>query len=94
MNNVIYVPLVSNPPSATDLAAIEAYQNAMPSYIIQGYHGNTNDPWIRTDALHNRVGLLYNPEMIHIWHVPLWGEVPEDEDVNLSINITTPTTWI
>ena len=89
MNNVIYVPLVSNPPSATDLAAIEAYQNAMPSYIIQGYHGNTNDPWIRTDALHNRVGLLYDPEMIHIWHVPLWGEVPENEDVNLSINITS-----
>jgi len=89
MNNVIYVPLVSNPPSTTDLAAIEAYQNAMPSYIIQGYHGNTNDPWIRTDALHNRVGLLYNPEMIHIWHVPLWGEVPAGKDIDLAINITS-----
>jgi len=89
MNSTIYVPQMSNPASATDLAALAAYQNAMPSYTIKGYYYKASDPWLSTDALHCRVNTVWNPDMIHIWHVPLWGEVPTGEDIVLPINITS-----
>jgi len=92
MNNTIYVPQMYVAGSAEkyiDDNAIAAYQNAMPSYNVLGFNAKSTDPWLSTDALHNRVNALYEPEMIHIWHVPLWGEVPAGEDIDLAINITS-----
>lgn len=91
MNSTIYVPQMYAAGSANkyiDDNAIAAYQNAMPSYRVLGFNAKTTDPWLSADALHNRVNALYDPEMIHIWHVPLWGEVPADSDIELPINIT------
>ena len=92
MNNTIYVPQMYAAGSANkyiDDNAIAAYQNAMPSYNVLGFNAKSTDPWLSADALHNRVNALYEPEMIHIWHVPLWGEVPTGEDIDLAINITS-----
>jgi len=89
MNNTIFVPQMSSPASQTDLAAIAAYQNAMPAYTIKGYYYKPSDPWLSADALHNRVSVFHRYDMLHIWHVPLWGEVAEDADIVLPISITS-----
>ncbi|HOR59559.1 MAG TPA: agmatine deiminase family protein, partial [Candidatus Cloacimonadota bacterium] len=65
-NNKIYVPQWNSTASAADLAAIAAYQAAMPGYTVQGYY---NSSWLSDDAAHCRVHTIFDEQMIHLAHV-------------------------
>ncbi|MDD3465498.1 MAG: agmatine deiminase family protein, partial [Candidatus Cloacimonetes bacterium] len=65
-NNKIYVPQWNSTASAADLAAIAAYQAAMPGYTVQGYYSSS---WLSDDAAHCRVHTIFDEQMIHIAHV-------------------------
>ncbi|HOY84461.1 MAG TPA: C25 family cysteine peptidase, partial [Candidatus Syntrophosphaera sp.] len=65
-NNKIYVPQWNSTASAADLAAVAAYQAAMPGYTVQGYY---NSSWLSDDAVHCRVNTVFDEQMIHLAHV-------------------------
>ena len=65
-NNKIYVPQWNSTASAADLAAIAAYQAAMPGYTVQGYYSSS---WLSDDAAHCRVHTIFDEQMIHLAHV-------------------------
>ena len=89
MNNTIYVPQMGGTHTDADAAALAVYKEAMPAYEVLGFLGKTSDPWLATDAIHCRVNSIWDPEMIHVWHVPLHGEVPASEPVNINVNISS-----
>lgn len=66
-NGKIYVPQYSSTASSTDLAAIAAYQAAMPGFIVQGYY---NSSFISDDAAHCRVNTIFDEQMVYVKHIP------------------------
>jgi len=88
-NRKIYIPAYGGTLADMDAAAIAAYQAAMPQYAVQGYIAKTSDPWLASDAVHCRINTIWDSQMVHIWHHPLWGSVPPAVDVVLPIEITS-----
>jgi agmatine/peptidylarginine deiminase len=88
-NRKIYIPAYGGNYASLDAAAIAAYQTAMPQYEVQGYMAKPSDPWLSSDALHCRINTIWDAQMVHIWHHPLWGSVPPATDVVLPIEITS-----
>ena len=80
MNKRVYVPIVG---ASNDAAAIATYQNAMPGYTIIGVTGS----WLATDALHCRVKDLADRGMLHIGHMPLLDEKPEQASYQITAEI-------
>lgn len=80
--NKVFVPLTGN--TATDNAAIQVYQNAMPGYTIVGVYENPSTPWESTDALHCRTHELGDKGMLFIKHYPIVTTQPCDEDYLIS----------
>lgn len=80
MNKRVYVPIAG---TANDSAAIATYQNAMPGYTIIGVTGS----WLATDALHCRVKDLADRGMLHIGHMPLLVEKPEQASYQITAEI-------
>ncbi|PKN71775.1 MAG: hypothetical protein CVU50_10100, partial [Candidatus Cloacimonetes bacterium HGW-Cloacimonetes-3] len=66
-NKKIYVPQWNSTASASDIAAVAAYQAAMPGYTVQGYYNST---FLSDDAVHCRVNTIFDKQMIHVWHTP------------------------
>ncbi len=89
VNNTIYVPQMGGSYAAADAAALEVYRQAMPAYTVVGFTGKSSDPWLSTDAIHCRVNTIWDPEMIHVWHVPLYGEVQVGQDIPIDVTITS-----
>ncbi|HOY85570.1 MAG TPA: choice-of-anchor J domain-containing protein [Candidatus Syntrophosphaera sp.] len=88
-NRKIYVPAYGGDLADEDAAAIAAYKAAMPQYAVQGYTAKPSDPWLSSDAIHCRINTIWDAEMVHIWHHPLWGSVDAGEDIVLPIEITS-----
>jgi len=63
LNNKVLVPIMG---TASDAAAIAAYQAAMPGYQVIGFTGS----WLSTDALHCRVMGIPDAQMLYIQHFP------------------------
>jgi PKD repeat protein/agmatine/peptidylarginine deiminase len=80
MNKRVYVPIAG---TSNDSAAITTYQNAMPGYTIIGVTGD----WLATDALHCRVKDLADRGMLHIGHMPLLDEKPEQSSYQITADI-------
>ena len=80
MNKRVYVPIAG---TANDTTAITTYQNAMPGYTIIGVTGD----WLATDALHCRVKDLADRGMLHIGHMPLLDEKPEQASYQITAEI-------
>ena len=70
LNKQVFVPLKGV--AATDTAAMQAYQTAMPGYQILGFTGS----WQSTDALHCRAIGLADRGMLEIIHSPILGNQP------------------
>ncbi len=83
-NNKIYVPQWNSTASAADLAAVAAYQAAMPGYTVQGYY---NSSWLSDDSAHCRVHTVHDEQMIHVWHVPP-ASATANSSVTLNVEIT------
>jgi agmatine/peptidylarginine deiminase len=66
-NGKIYVPQWNPTASASDLAAIAAYQAAMPGFTVQGYYLSS---FISDDAAHCRVNTIFDEQMVFVKHVP------------------------
>ncbi|MCB5285046.1 MAG: C25 family cysteine peptidase [Candidatus Cloacimonetes bacterium] len=95
-NNKIYVPQASSTASAADLAAIAAYQAAMPGYTVQGYY---NSSFISDDAAHCRVNTVFDEQMIHLAHVQPTSatansNVTIDVEISHSNPLNTSSTYI
>lgn len=67
MNNKVFVPFNTGSAGASNAAAAQAYQNAMPGYEIIGI--NYSD-WYSTDALHCRTHEFPDTNMLRIKHLP------------------------
>ncbi len=89
VNKTIYVPQMGGSYAAADAAALGVYRQAMPAYTVVGFTGKSSDPWLSTDAIHCRVNTIWDPEMIHVWHVPLYGEVQVGQDIPIDVTITS-----
>ena len=83
-NNKIYVPQWNSTASAADLAAVAAYQAAMPGYTVQGYY---NSSWLSDDAVHCRVNTVFDEQMIHLAHVQPTSATA-NSNVTLDVEIT------
>ncbi len=81
LNNKVYVPVTGN---QYDADALAIYEEAMPGYEIIGiqYSG-----WLNTDALHCRTKGVADTKMLYIWHVPLLGDVPYQENFEIEADI-------
>jgi len=81
LNKKVFVPTTG---SQWDDEAIEAYENAMPGYeiIAVPYSG-----WYNTDALHCRTKGIADIGMLYFKHVPLLGEVPYEESIEISTDL-------
>ncbi len=66
-NGKIYVPQWNPSASASDLAAISAYQAAMPGFTVQGYY---NSSFLSDDAAHCRVNTIFDEQMVFARHIP------------------------
>lgn len=88
-NRKIYIPHYGGDLTDMDAAAKAAYEAAMPQYEVEGYIAKASDPWLHSDAIHCRINTIWDAEMVHIWHHPLWGSVDAGEDIVLPIEITS-----
>lgn len=80
LNNKVFVPITG---SSWDNAALAVYEQAMPGYTVKGFTGS----WQSTDALHCRTKEIPDPGMLHIRHMPLWGNHPERDQYKISATI-------
>jgi agmatine/peptidylarginine deiminase len=62
VNRTIFVPLFGIP---ADAAALSAWREAMPGYVVQGFEYKS---WSSRDALHCRVRGIWDPKMLHLTH--------------------------
>ena len=81
LNKKVFVPTTGN---QWDDEALAAYEEAMPGYEIIGvpYGG-----WLNTDALHCRTKGIADVGMLYFKHVPLLGEVPYEENIEISTDL-------
>lgn len=77
LNNKVLVPFMNSP---WDDSARAVYQAAMPGYEVIGFTGNPGTPWVSTDALHCRVMGIADIGLLHIRHLPLFGNQPCETD--------------
>ncbi len=82
LNNKVFVPLTG---SQWDDDAIATYEEIMPGYDIVGI---TYSGWENTDALHCRTKGMADLGMLYIHHIPTTGEVPFNQDIEITANIT------
>jgi len=75
-NNRVFVPIKGGSSAPHDTAAIHAYRNAMPGYIVEGYLAAGGASWYGTDALHCRTHEIPDRQMMYIEHLPLFGNKP------------------
>lgn len=81
LNKKVLVPITG---SEWDDEALETYEEAMPGYeIIGSLHNN----WINSDALHCRTRGVADIGMLYINHVPLLGNVPFQENYEITAEI-------
>ncbi len=76
LNKKVFVPQMGG---SYDVAALQAYRDAMPGYEVIGVTGAASTPWESTDALHCRAHEIPDKNMLYIAHQPLHGTVPEGE---------------
>ncbi|MEE4258250.1 MAG: agmatine deiminase family protein [Bacteroidales bacterium] len=81
INKKVLVPITGSP---WDDEAIAAYEEAMPGYEIVGIMYNY---WYNTDALHCRTKGIADVGMLYFHHVPLLGEVPYEENIEIATDI-------
>ncbi len=74
LNEKVFVPLTGH---NLDDEAITAYENAMPGYEIVGVEYNG---WYNSDALHCRAKGVADLGMLYIKHLPLYGQIPFEEE--------------
>ncbi len=83
-NDKVFVPIMG---SQDDEPALDVYRQAMPGYKVFGIIGLPGAPWESTDALHCRAHELADPEMLRIRHIPLLGNVPQNDSYSFAANI-------
>lgn len=83
LNEHVFVPITG---SQWDDEALEAYEIAMPGYVIHPIYHNT---WQNTDALHCRTKGIADLGMLYIEHMPLLGTVGHEDSYELIADITT-----
>jgi len=71
LNNKVFVP-VNATTNATDLAALQVYEEAMPGYEIIGVNYGS---WLNTDALHCRTHEIADRCMLYVKHQPYFTEI-------------------
>ena len=84
LNQRVFVPVMN---SSHDAAALQVYADAMPGYDIVPVSGSYYTPWQSTDALHCRTHEVPDPEMLHIAHMPYFGEVEDNLEYYLQADI-------
>lgn len=82
LNKKVFVPITGSP---YDADALQAYEDAMPGYEIIGIMYGS---WANTDALHCRTKGIADIEMLHIKHMPLWGNIQIQDDYEIIATIT------
>ncbi len=78
LNRKVFVPQTG---SGWDDEALEVYEEAMPGYEIIGIY---SDDWVNTDALHCRTRGIADLGMLYIYHIPLLGEVPFQNEYEIT----------
>jgi hypothetical protein len=81
LNKKVLVPVTG---SQWDDEALQAYENAMPGYEVVGI---MYSEWYNTDALHCRTKGIADIGMLYFKHVPLLGEVPYEEQIEISTEL-------
>ena len=81
LNKKVLVPITG---SQWDDEALQVYENAMPGYEVVGIYSNQ---WFNTDALHCRTKGVADIGMLYFRHVPLLGEVPYEEQIEISTDL-------
>jgi len=81
LNKKVLVPVTG---SQWDDEALEAYENAMPGYEVIGVY---DYGWYNTDALHCRTKGIADIDMLYFKHVPVLGEVPYEENIEISTDL-------
>lgn len=84
LNKKVFVPIMN---STYDAAALQSYRNAMPGYEVIGITGASSTPWESTDALHCRTHEIADKQMLHISHMPVWGQHQESEVFDFNARI-------
>lgn len=87
LNNKVFVPIMN---TAHDTAALQVYQQALPSYQIIGVLGSSSAVWESTDALHCRTHEIPDRNMLHISHTPPLGSItynPQMPYISFEVNI-------
>ncbi|MCX6249361.1 MAG: agmatine deiminase family protein [Bacteroidetes bacterium] len=84
LNNKVLIPFMGG---AYDDSAIAAYQNAMPGYQIKGFINTSAPIWESTDALHCRVMGIADVGLLYIWHVPISGNQPAENDYTVNASL-------
>ncbi len=73
LNKKVFLPISG---SHLDAQAIKVYEDNMPGYKIVPVK---SDGWFNTDALHCRTHGIANREMLYINHMPISGNVSDEE---------------
>jgi hypothetical protein len=74
--------------SAWDDSAKAVYEAAMPGYEVHGFIGlNPPSQWLSTDALHCRVMGIADIGLLHIKHLPIFGNRPCETDYMINADI-------
>jgi len=81
LNKKILVPITG---SQWDDEAIAVYEEAMPGYEIVGIIYNY---WYYSDALHCRIKGIADVGMLYFHHIPVLGEVPNEESIEIATDI-------
>ncbi|HPN40140.1 MAG TPA: agmatine deiminase family protein [Candidatus Cloacimonadota bacterium] len=84
LNHKVFVPIMN---SSYDAAALQVYRNALPGYEVIGISSPSSTPWESTDALHCRTHEIADKQMLHITHMPVWGQHNESETINFNARI-------
>jgi agmatine deiminase len=84
LNKRVFVPIMN---SANDAAALQVYRDAMPGYEVMGFIGAASTPWESTDALHCRTHEIPDKNMLHLFHMPYWGEVSPTRSLLFDVTV-------
>ncbi len=83
LNEKVLVPITG---SQYDDDALAVYEEAMPGYEIIGVD-DEGYGWANTDALHCRTRGMADRDMLYIKHIPLLGEVPQENEFEIIASI-------
>lgn len=85
LNNRVFVPIMN---STHDNAALQIYEVALPGYEVVGVPSSGYIAWESTDALHCRTHEIPDMNMLHISHMPYFGEQPHGVDLDFNATLT------